>query len=252
MRLMMLLIILCLSTKTLAISSYYEKQKEGWFWFEDKEKEEQDKQKQTKITPEIAKKEIEKFKKELDDLYAMWLISPSVENAKKLMEKELEMFSRTERAAKARTLATLIYPYLDDNLKNPSNVLSVRMKRDALEAAKHKSIEEFAKEVDLVLFRSDNCKVSREFEPVLKRFADTYGIRVEAVSSNGASIFFPNKKADNLINTLNIRGTPSVFVVHKNKPIYFELISNHASISELEERVELANEYIKLKLGESL
>lgn len=234
----------CFLKLDIALSaSFYQEQKRGWFWFEDPKSDIQ-KNQHPKITPEEAREEVESFKQKLQDLTNLWLIHPTLENTKNLMEMEAKMFRRTERAAKMRQFVKLTYPNLDDNLTNPSNVQAVRFNKEKNRMNESNVIKDFAKNFDLVLFIQSGCNVCTEFEPVLKVFADTYTFKVEAISLNSKSRYFKTITSKTLIDRLNVRGTPTVFVVHKTKPIYFELISNYASISELEERVVLASEYV--------
>ena len=240
----LIIALVCFLNVDIALSaSFYQTQKRGWFWFEEKQ---EPKNINPEITPEEASREIEAFKQKLQDATNVWLINPTLENTKSLMLIEAEMFKRTERAAKMRQLVTLISPNLDDNLTNPSNVQAIRFNKDKENAIKQNTIKDFAKTFDLVLFIQDGCNVCTEFEPVLKVFADTYLFKVEAVSLNSKSKYFKTISSRTLIDRLKVRGTPTVFVVHKSKPIYFELISNYASITELEERVLLAGDYIEM------
>jgi thiol-disulfide isomerase/thioredoxin len=247
---MFLLFMLTGNKSALANESFLVDRERGWFWFENECTEKESKKRmnrKTKMTREMAKQNIDNFKKEMEDLNALWLEDPSIENAKNMMELEFEMFKKTEKAVKARQLVTLTYPHLDDNLTNPSNVQALRLKKE-IDAKNHQNIiKQFAKQFDLVVFLQSSCKSCQEFEPVLKTFADTYTFKVEAVS-DVKSRYFSTSNDRALIDRLNVRGTPTVFVVHKTLPIFFELIANYVSISELGERIILANDYVKLKL----
>ncbi len=224
-----------------AEAGFFDQQKRGWFWFEEKKVEEE-----RVVTPESAKKVVEQFKDELDDLRSLMLASPTLENIKNYREKEIVMWDQAEKLFDNWELASFKYPHLFDKINEPVNVQAVRLQRSILDEENKKNIVLFVRDFDFVLFTKKDCRYCESFEPVLRSFANSYSIQVEAVSMDGStSKYFPTKDIPYLVSRLNIQAFPTLIAAHKSKPMVFELVRGYLTYDELEKYVLLAKKYVE-------
>lgn len=224
-------------------NSFFQDSKRGWFWFEDKRN---DDAKKEITNPRDAKLWVEQFKQELEDARNLMFASPTVKNTANYMKLEDAMWEQGIKLYDAYEMAKFKYPKLAKLDTNPTNVAGVRIGR----SEKQRNMESFttslANEFDLVIFRSGNCRYCTAFEPLLRDFSLQYGFKVEAVSVDETkSVYFKTEHLPDLAKALNIESTPTVLMVHKTKPIRFELMRGFLSMQELENRFEVVKEYLK-------
>ena len=221
-----------------------EKRYRGWLWFEDRFQKTQPKLED--ITPIEAKKEIELFAKELEDLKFMMLARPSLENVRAYREKEKLMWQNAMNLHDSWDMANLVYPDQQDLLNNPVNVHAIKAKRAFKIEENEQKIKNLAKEFDLVLFFSSNCKYCELLSPVLKDFSNKYGFSVDAINanSNKAHEYFRTRQAPDLIQKLQITAFPTVIAVSHDSKTAFELLRGYVSFSELEDYSLLAIKYL--------
>jgi conjugal transfer pilus assembly protein TraF len=233
--------------------SFYEDEslrQRGWLWFEEHER--QSKQGNTKepeeevMTPAKAKRQIEQFKRELDDLRYVMLASPTPENIKAYRDKEAVMWDQAMELHKAWDLANLLYPEQRDLINNPVNVHAVKAQREMIRQDNSKKIEQFAKKYELVLFFSSECNYCKLLAPVLKAFSEKYGFTVSSVSSDGQQHeYFKTAYIPQLTQKLGITSFPTIIAISNDASTAFELIRGYVSISEIEDYTMLAINYLE-------
>lgn len=222
----------------------------GWLWFEEKQLEKptrkSDTSIETSITPEDAKKEIEELKEKMEEKRNVMMARPSAETVRDYVELEEVMWKKALALDSAYRQAKFRYPKYFDKLQDPQNVHAVKFKRKLDNEELANKIKDFATKFDLVLFSRGNCSYCAEFAPVLKRFSDMYGFNVDEASIDGEmSGLFKGRKMTDLAHKLGIEATPTVVAVSRDGRNAFELIRGYVAISELEEYVGLAVDYLK-------
>lgn len=223
----------------------------GWLWFEQKALENKEKHKnfqeiQKKITPDEAREELAKFKKEMDDKRAIMMTRPTAETVRDYMEMEAIMWKDAFSLERAHKEAQFKYPHLFDKSKEPTNVHAVKFKRGLEIKAREKKVQTFAQDFDLVLFSKEDCAYCHEFAPVLKSFSEKYGFITEEISMDGTMTgLFQGRQMPQLGKSLGIKATPTIVAVSKDGKQAFELIRGYVTISELEEYVDLAGTYLE-------
>jgi len=160
------------------------------------------------------------------------------------------MWKRALALDSAYREAKFMYPELFDKLKDPTNVHAVKFKRKLEQESIESKIKIFAGEFDLVLFSKGSCPYCKEFAPILKRFSQDYGFRIEEVSMDSEMTgLFEGKIMPNLALKLGITATPTVVSISKDGKHAFEMIRGYVTTSELQEYALLASDYAKnLKL----
>lgn len=222
-----LLVILVISSS--ANASFFDERYRGWLWFEENKKSEI-----VKITPENAKLIIENLKEELDDKRNVMIAQPNAQNVINYIIWEEKMWKNALKLDEAYREAKFLYPEYFDKRNYPTNVHAVKLKRQVDRKEAMAKIKGFAAKFDLVFFFKEDCLYSKSFAPILKDFCIEYSFKLDEVSVNGG---------DDLAKKLNIKVTPVIYAISKDKKSTFEIIRGFVSKSELEEYVLLAINY---------
>ena len=239
--------LMVLPCMALAEVGFLDQRYRGWLWFEEKEalsglKErtstKNNEEASEEITVEEAKGEVEGIIKELEDLRYVYLARPNYKTQKAYRDKLGEIMDRGIRMQQLWDEQNFIEPEYRDLVNSPENVFAVKLNRKIKAQGEKEIIKQFAKDYELVFFFRKSCPRSSEFEPVLKSFGDTHGIKIEAVSVDGSeSEYFRGSStvSGDLIEKLGISATPTVIAIRKDARKAFELIRGFVTLSELEE-----------------
>ena len=239
--------LMVLPSGALAEPGFFEQRYRGWLWFEEKEEGSNSKPYSgtkgnevldEEITVEEAKGEVESIIKELEDLRYVYLARPNYKTQKAYRDKLGEIMNRGIRMQELWDEQNFIEPEYRDLVNSPENVFAVKLNRKIKAQGQKEIIKQFARDYELVFFYRKSCPRSSEFEPVLKSFGDTHGIKIEAVSVDGSeSEYFRGSStvSQDLINKLGISATPTVIAIRKDVRKAFELIRGFVTLSELEE-----------------
>ncbi|MCC2646646.1 MAG: hypothetical protein K0R02_711 [Rickettsiaceae bacterium] len=226
-----------------ANAGFYDERYRGWLWFEEKIKEEESEYKQ--LTPEQAIAYNKAFKKKLKGLRYVLFANPTAENLKNYLEFENKMWNNVDKLDSTIRLARYKYPELFDTIKEPTNVQAVKLQRNLNREVMQKNIKDFALKFDLVVFTKESCPYCQAFAPVLDNFAKTYGFKVEAASLDGSeSNVFKTAYIPGLAERLKIEAAPTLVAISHDGSQAFEIVRGVVAISELEEFVSLANQYV--------
>ena len=251
--------LIVLPSRALAEPGFFEQRYRGWLWFEEKEalsglKErtstQNNEEASEEITVEEAKGEVESIIKELEDLRYVYLARPNFRTQKAYRDKLGEIMDRGIRMQELWDEQNFIEPEYRDLVNSPENVFAVKLNRKIKAQGEKEIIKQFARDYELVFFFRKSCPRSSEFEPVLKSFGDTHGIKIEAVSVDGSeSEYFPRSStiSQKLIEKLGISATPTVIAIRKDARKAFELIRGFVTLSELEENTVKAWHIIEEK-----
>jgi len=239
--------LMVLPSMALAEVGFLDQRYRGWLWFEEKSalsglKErtstQNNEEASEEITVEEAKVEVESIIKELEDLRYVYLARPNYKTQKAYRDKLGEIMDRGIRMQQLWDEQNFIEPEYRDLVNSPENVFAVKLNRKIKAQGQKETIKQFAKDYELVFFFRKDCPRSSEFEPVLKSFGDTHGIKIEAVSVDGSeSEYFKGSStvSGDLIEKLGISATPTVIAIRKDARKAFELIRGFVTLSELEE-----------------
>ena len=251
--------LMVLPSMALAEVGFLDQRYRGWLWFEEKEalsglKERtstrNNEEASEEITVEEAKGEVEGIIKELEDLRYVYLARPNYKTQKAYRDKLGEIMDRGIRIQQLWDEQNFIEPEYRDLVNSPENVFAVKLNRKIKAQGEKEIIKQFARDYELVFFYRKSCPRSSEFEPVLKSFGDTHGIKIEAVSVDGSeSEYFRGSStiSQKLIEKLGISATPTVIAIRKDARKAFELIRGFVTLSELEENTVKAWHIIEEK-----
>lgn len=241
-------------------SNFFEEQYRGWLWFEEKEqgtpqgftKEQNNSSTPTKEEMQQAKLENEAFREELESLRHLMVRYPdNLAYIRIYKEKEKQMLEGAMTLARNFATVNFLNPGLADQLKSPQNIYARNIAKSEKEQQDRASIKSLAGQVELFVFRQEGCAHCPTLEKHLNSFANTYGFKVEAVSSDHSiSPYFKTHNNPALIKQLRLSVMPAVIAVTKDSSMRFELARGAVSIPDLEDKALLLVEYFARKQHE--
>lgn len=230
-------------------SDFYTKHAEGWFWYQDpplideEEKKEVKKEVSNANTPDSpsqkAHKQMEAFKKKLEDLKVIAMVDPTPHNVETYMRVQKEMVDRSESFSKTWQQVVLQRADLNPEVNNPTAQYAQSAKNEILDKNKQKIISGLSKTYGLIYFFRGNCPYCTGFAPIVKMFADKYNWNVMVISLDGSSSeIFPDIRPDNGISeALQIKSVPALIAYNSETNNVIPISYAMTSLDQLENNV---------------
>lgn len=224
-------ILCCLLANTVQAGNYYADHEVGWFWYDDpKEVGETHPvaQPSTVSDPNVL---VNNAKQKLNTALNQAIVTPTVENVAKYIALQEALGARAEKIAALWQQALLKQPALNYSLKHPTDNVALQVYHEQESQDKETAIANFAKKSGLFFFYKSTCPYCRRFAPILRNFAERYGITIIPITMDGAPLpEFPESKRDSgQAAKFNVSVTPSLFAVNpytqKAYPIAYGLTS---------------------------
>lgn len=232
-----------------ANNDFYNDRYRGWYWFDERKKEEETNKERLTEKEKLptqeeyanARKEVENFASELEDLKYMMIRYPdNLDHIKRYKEKEAIVLDNAVLLSKNYQMVNFLNPHLDDELEYSSNLYGRKIQQEIQKRDQIKELKEVASKVELYLFFSSTCPYCKTLEKSLVSFAKEYGFTVSAISSdNSKSEYFNSYYSPEVIAKLNLNIMPTVIAVTNDSSVRFEIARGAVSISELEEKALL-------------
>lgn len=214
---------------------YWQQHREGWFWYRDPpppKTRPAPKAPATESRPrELA--DFEAMQQRLEMLKRVAVMNPSDDNLMAYMRFQRMVMDRSQVFADRWQRLVWREPSLDYASEGrPTNTLAIAAFDERQRERDTSTVRQLAATHGLVfVFRSD-CPFCHRFAPVLKRFAQTHGLTVLAVSLDGGSLpEYPDARPDNGIAArLNARAVPALYLTQPSRrefrPVGFGLMSD--------------------------
>lgn len=228
------------------LNLYWLEYERGWFWYEDPlvdapeppVAKSTDKPAPDAKPPEIVR--LEALQKRLENSRKIAIINPTEENVLRYMRLEASMIRQASYFADVAQKLGWANPELDLTLEGrPVNALAIETYNREQVRFEESSLSTIAaNHVVFFFFRSD-CPYCHAYAPVLKDFADRYGLKVVAVSVDGRGIGeFPDWKKDNgIARTLRVDKVPATFLAQPFSGVITPLGFGVLSKAQLAERI---------------
>ena len=211
-------ILLLISTQAFGFYQDYER---GWYYFERNNK--------PSYTQEFdVHTQLEGLQKELEYHKAKLVLYPTIENARKYMKYQQEVFEKASKVSQVWQAALLKYPDLDSRITNPVSEQAIRIKHSEDDRHNDVKIMEFAKNFELIFFYKNDCSYCQEFSPIINQFSTKYGFKIRAVS--------PEQE---LARKLKVEVTPTLFAYNHQNNIYLPVARGFATDEELKRNINL-------------
>jgi len=214
---------------------YWQQHREGWFWYRDPPPPAARPAPKAPATParprELA--DFEAMQQRLEALKRVAVMNPTDDNLMAYMRFQRMVMDRSQVFADRWQRLVWREPSLDYAFEGrPTNTLAIAAFDERQRERDTAAVRQLAASHGLVfVFRSD-CPFCHRFAPVLKRFAQSHGLTVLAVSLDGGSLpEYPDARPDNGIAArLNARAVPALYLTQPSRrefrPVGFGLMSD--------------------------
>jgi len=229
-------------------SHFFEKHAEGWHWYQFQEsgvrEQESEKQEEEKL-PQTPTQLIETQRKNLETKLHAAIVEPTQENLIAYITAQKALMDQSQKFSELWKQVVMTTPSLDETLIHPVD----QNARHIYYAVQHRDltgrIKALAHEYGLFFFFRNNCPYCHQFAPIVKRFSQTYGWSVLAISLDGGTLpEFPSAKRNNgMAEKLQISHVPALIALHPKSGQLIPLAYGLVSESEIEQRVEILTKF---------
>lgn len=251
--LLRLLVVLFLVKNCYGGSFFYDHTR-GWHWYEsipiledlpeEKVTEEEKTREGILPKPKTPTELIKAYREELEArLHKAW-IYPTPQNIQAYQEMQKDLMNRSKIFATVWIQSVFQNPELDHTLISPVNQQARHLQIDLEKERTHKTIQNLSESYGLFFFFSSDCPYCHQFAPIVKRFADTYGWKVIAISvdadasERGTVAEFPNPEANNgLFEMWGLKALPALIAINPHRKEAIPIAYGLTSLDEMENRV---------------
>ncbi len=214
---------------------YWQQHREGWFWYRDPPPPKARPAPKKLNTPARPRElgDFEAMQQRLETLKRVAVMNPTDVNLMAYMRFQRLVMDRSQTFADRWQRLVWREPSLDYASEGrPTNTVAIAAFDERQSERDTAAVRQLATTHGLVfVFRSD-CPFCHRFAPILKRFAQQYGLAVLAVSLDGGTLFeYPDARPDNGIAArLNARAVPALYLTQPSRrefrPVGFGMMSD--------------------------
>lgn len=192
-------------------------------------------------------KEMEKVRKDLEELQARAILNPTLENVRDFQKAYNTIVNRSSRFEKTWMVSSLISGdnYRESDQPSPKHRKIYQEKMD-------KQLEEdifaLAKTHGLFFIFKNDCPYCHEMAPAVRQLVDRYHFAIKAISPDGQPIeAFPDAVKDNgTISQINPEGVfPTLFLVNPGSGQTIPLARGLITPSELKDNFKVITQFLK-------
>jgi conjugal transfer pilus assembly protein TraF len=227
-----------------AQAGFFGERTNGWHWYQApdlalEEIIEANPRANNVLPPMTATDIVKAYQKELEKrLHTAW-VNPSFKNIEGYQRLQKDMMDRAENFSKSWMQVVYNNPELDHTIISPVNQKARHIHLDQEKREIAEKIKNLSENYGLFFFFSSNCEYCHQFAPIVKRFSETYGWDVLAISADGGRIEgFKNTTNDNgLLQTWGVQVLPALFAVDPNTGHVIPIAYGMTSLDEMEMRI---------------
>lgn len=207
---------------------YFNEHAKGWHWYDDPKKVEEDEDEELKNDPVS---QMNAIRATVDRALNEAVLNPTKETVSHYINLQNQVNQHAEKFEKHWKAALLGQPQLDYSLKHPTNNIAKQVEHNQESLNENTVIRELAKKSGLFFFYRSSCPYCVRFAPIVKDFAETYGITVIPITTDGISLpefphSYPNQGQ---AEKFHVKVEPALFAVnpytHQAFPIAYGLTS---------------------------
>ena len=242
-------ILFCVVVSNISFAGgFFDDSKRGWFWYEQNKKQETQQEPDksqvegnSTTTASNAKERLKAFQEEIETRKAEMIMYPSIENTRKFLEIQNQMFIRASEVSKTGQLAVLTNPDLNLVAKEqPISQAGLKIARQEQTEREQQLLYKFAKNYQLLFFYSSECSYCKQFSYIVEHYANKYGFKVASVTTDGNQLpNFPASYNRALIERFNVKGTPALFAFSEVRGIAVPIAHGFMSLDLLEKNTVL-------------
>lgn len=208
---------------------------QGWHWYQiEKPKKEQ---------PKEPPQTMEAYRKAVQESLDNAILNPTPANIATYIRQQKELMDRSMEFAQTWQKVLLTNPELNPDIEHPVTQKGRHVYLDERNKKTSKIIQEMAKTYGLFFFFKSDCPYCHAFAPIVKRFSETYGWKVLAISLDGSKLEdFPNAQKDNgTARRLGVyeKGVPALMAVNPKDEAVIPLSYGFISETQLMNNIRL-------------
>jgi len=222
-----MLFFLLLSSSTLfAAENYFSSHARGWHWYDDPKQAIDDEE--AKKTPS---EQMNAVRATIENSLNKAILYPNKENVKNYIVMQNALMNHASQFDHNWQAVLLENPDLNYSLIHPTNNVAKQVEYDQQKLKEDAVIHELASKSGLFFFYRSTCPYCQKFAPIVKDFAESYGITVIPITTDGTSFpEFPHSYPDQgQAVKFNVTVEPALFAVnpytHQAFPVAFGLTS---------------------------
>ncbi|MBY0281584.1 MAG: type-F conjugative transfer system pilin assembly protein TraF [Alphaproteobacteria bacterium] len=237
-------------------AGFFDHHAEGWHWYHqpviEEEKEDKMPLLQADSSDSTYKRSLKNdpnelmkaYRREIERRLNLALINPTPFNVEQYQVIQKDLMNRSERFSKAWQRTLLENPTLDHSIEFPTSQIARHVYLDEERKERQERIKALSQSYGLFFFYRANCPYCHAFAPIVKRFAETYGWDVLAISLDGSSIAeFPDAKPDQgQAAELGIEVVPSLFAVNPQTGHILPISHGMTTQDEIEKHILILTE----------
>lgn len=226
-RAFLILLLFTCANQTFAFEQgYFNDHAQGWHWYKDpkEHKLEEDDQNDPISQMNAVRATVERAQ-------AKMVLHPTKENVKNYIVVQNKVSGNAAELSKTWREVLLENPELDFSLVHPTNNAARQVENDLTSKKEQTAIQALAKSSGLFFFYRSSCPYCVRFAPILKDFAETYGLTIIPITTDGISLpEFPNSYPDHgQAAKFQVKVEPALFIVnpytHQAIPVSYGLTS---------------------------
>jgi conjugal transfer pilus assembly protein TraF len=218
---------------------YYCGHAKGWHWYEEPGEDESSEK-------EDPTAEVNAVKMTIQHALNQAIIHPTESNVKNYIALQNQLSNQSSQFASVWKKVLVENPEYDYSIEHPTNNIARQIENDQLNAKELDAITRLAKNSGLFFFYKSTCPYCKKFAPIVKAFAERYGLVVVPITIDGVDLpEFPHSFVDQgQSKKFNVTVEPSLFAVdpytQKAYPIGFGFMSEE----DLKQRIlDIANHF---------
>ena len=235
-----------------AAGEWYGDKERGWFWKEQppeppKPPEPKEEKTVQVVVPaatvveqkKTAKEEMEEHKAMMEEAKAEAILRPTPASLANYMTLQEQTMNQAMMFTDMWQRVRWSNPMLDYSFVHPTATGGVRVDRAMTREQEKELVKAVAKDAGIFFFFKANCPYCEEQGRILDSLVQTYGIKIMAVSLDGASNqYFPDAKPDNGIAAkMGVQDAPAMFIVNPDTKETLPLGYGIVPIDEIESRI---------------
>ena len=198
-------------------SAYLQHKAEGWHFYEDLSRPSPEPSSPASAADSLDPvAQLSAFKKEVERLKAVAVMSPTFENVQAYMKIQKHLMQQASRFAQRWMEVVYTTPTLDYTIQHPTSQMARHVYLDEQASQMNVAVAQLAQSHGLFFFFSATCAYCKNFAPIVKAFSRQYGWEVMAISMDGSSLpEFPNAVVDNgAAAQLGVQFVPTLLAVN--------------------------------------
>ncbi len=237
-------------TSPIIYAGFFGESTQGWHWYQDPLIESPNPEhlsEQQIAVPRTPTEIVEAYRKQLEARLHLAWINPTPKNVQSYQELQKDMMDRAQGFSKAWMQVVYNNPHLDHTLIAPVNHKARHLYLDNQRNETTGVIQGLAQNYGLFFFFDSQCQYCHQFAPIVKRFSETYGWEVMAISVDGGTIDGFSRTANNngILQQWKVDVVPALFAVNPHTSHIIPVAYGVASLDEMETRIMALSQGVK-------